>query len=223
MKKILIVDDEQPIVQLLEDHFGFMEYEILAASDGEEALKQAEKQPDLILLDINMPGLNGLEVCKRIRHMVTCPILFMTANVEEEDKILGLQVGGDDYITKPFSLAELTARVEAHLRRDERHLRKAKIRVTNELEINFDAKELYFKGSIIHFTKKEFEIIELLSTYKGQVFDKERMYEKLWGFDGEGDSMVISEHIRKIRSKFTALKIESPIETVWGVGYKWKN
>lgn len=223
MKKILIVDDEQPILQLLTDHFGFLDYEILTAFNGAEALKQAEKQPDLILLDINMPELNGLEVCRKIRHTVSCPILFVTAKVDEADKIKGLQVGGDDYITKPFSLAELTARVEAHLRRDERHLRKTKVSLTNDLEIDYDAKELYFQGTAIHFTKKEFEIIELLSTYKGQVFDKERIYEKLWGFDGEGDSMVISEHIRKIRAKFTKLNITSPIETVWGVGYKWKS
>ena len=223
MKKILIVDDEQPILQLLTDHFGFLDYEILTAFNGAEALKQAEKQPDLILLDINMPELNGLEVCRKIRHIVSCPILFVTAKVEEADKIKGLQVGGDDYITKPFSLAELTARVEAHLRRDERHLRKTKVSLTNDLEIDYDAKELYFQGTAIHFTKKEFEIIELLSTYKGQVFDKERIYEKLWGFDGEGDSMVISEHIRKVRAKFTKLNITSPIETVWGVGYKWKS
>lgn len=223
MKKILIVDDEQPILQLLTDHFGFLDYEILTAFNGAEALKQAEKQPDLILLDINMPELNGLEVCRKIRHIVSCPILFVTAKVDEADKIKGLQVGGDDYITKPFSLAELTARVEAHLRRDERHLRKTKVSLTNDLEIDYDAKELYFQGTAIHFTKKEFEIIELLATYKGQVFDKERIYEKLWGFDGEGDSMVISEHIRKIRAKFTKLNITSPIETVWGVGYKWKS
>lgn len=223
MKKILIVDDEQPILQLLTDHFGFLDYEILTALNGAEALKQAEKQPDLILLDINMPELNGLEVCRKIRHIVSCPVLFVTAKVDEADKIKGLQVGGDDYITKPFSLAELTARVEAHLRRDERHLRKTKVSLTNDLEIDYDAKELYFQGTAIHFTKKEFEIIELLATYKGQVFDKERIYEKLWGFDGEGDSMVISEHIRKIRAKFTKLNITSPIETVWGVGYKWKS
>lgn len=223
MKNILIVDDEQPILQLLTDHFSFMDYHVLTAANGIEALKQAEKQPDLILLDINMPQMNGLEVCSKIRQLVSCPILFVTAKVEEVDKIKGLQVGGDDYITKPFSLPELTARVEAHLRRDERHLKKKKVHLTGDLEIDYDAKELYFQGKIIHFTKKEFEIIELLSTYKGQVFDKERMYEKLWGFYGEGDSMVISEHIRKIRAKFTKLGITSPIETVWGVGYKWKN
>lgn len=223
MKNILVVDDEQAILQLLTDHFSFMDYNVLTATDGIKALEQAAKQPDLILLDINMPQMDGLEVCRKIRQLVACPILFVTARVEEVDKIKGLQVGGDDYITKPFSLAELTARVESHLRRDERHLKKTKVYFMGDLEIDYEAKELYYQGSVIHFTKKEFEIIELLSMYKGQVFDKERMYETLWGLDGEGDSMVISEHIRKIRLKFSKAKTSSPIETVWGVGYKWKN
>lgn len=223
MKTLLIIDDELAILQLLVDHFDFLNYQILTASDGLEALSMAEKQPDLILLDINMPGLNGLEVCRKIRHVVTCPILFISANVEDHDKIRGLQVGGDDYITKPFSLDELTARVEAHIRRDARHLQKTKIRLMNDLEIDYDAKVIYHQDQVINFTKKEFEIIELLSTYKGQVFDKERIYENLWGYDGEGDSSVITEHIRKIRAKFVKLGITQPIETVWGVGYKWQN
>ncbi len=223
MKKILIIDDEQSIISMLKDHFEFRGYQIISADNGEAALLQAEKQPDLILLDVNMPGMNGLEVCQKIRQLISSPILFISANIEEHDKIRGLQVGGDDYITKPFSLNELTARVEAHLRRDERHLHKAKIRFSNDLELDYDGKAAYYQGGIINFTKKEFEIIELLSTYQGQVFDKERIYDNLWGYDGDGDSAVITEHVRKIRAKFAKLGIKQPIETVWGVGYKWQN
>lgn len=220
---LLIVDDESDIVLLIKDHFEYSGYQVLTALNGEEAIRQAERQPDLILLDINMPDLDGLEVCKHIRHVVTCPIVFVSARVEDSDKILGLQVGGDDYIVKPFSLEELSARVEAHIRRDQRQLKKSKIRLTNEIQIDYDAKTIWFHNKELGFTKKEFDIIELLSTYRGQVFDKERIYEKLWGFNGDGDSSVVTEHIRKIRAKFLKYGVKQPIQTVWGVGYRWVN
>lgn len=220
--KLLIVDDERDIVALLRDHFMYRGYDVLTAYNGKEAILLTQEQPDLILIDINMPSMNGLEVCENIRSLISCPIIFVSAKVDESDKIKGLSVGGDDYIIKPFSIQELSARVEAHLRRDERHLKKTRIKFFDGLQIDYGAKEITREGEIIPFTKKEYEIIEFLSIHRGQVFDKERMYEKLWGFDGVGDATVISEHIRKIRAKFAISGLDQPIETVWGLGYKWK-
>jgi DNA-binding response OmpR family regulator len=178
-------------------------------------------EPDIILLDINMPGMDGLEVCQRIRMHVNCPILFLTAKVSEQDKINGLMIGGDDYIIKPFSIDELGARVKAHLRREARSNIKEKIKFTQELTINYSERSVYYKDEEVALTKTEFDILELLSMNKGQVFDKERIYEKLWGYDSEGDSAIVTEHIRRIRLKLSKYTEKPLIETVWGVGYKW--
>jgi two-component system, OmpR family, lantibiotic biosynthesis response regulator NisR/SpaR len=221
MAKLLIADDETDIINLLRDFFEINGYEVLTAASGSEALKQAEKNPDLILLDINMPDVNGLEVCTRIRNFVRCPILFLTAKVEDSDKINGFRVGGDDYIVKPFSIDELGARVAAHLRREERHQAAAKTKFTGDLSIDYTSRTVACANQPIALAKKEFDIIELLSMNSGQVFDRERIYERIWGYDSEGDSSVVAEHIRRIRSKFSAVSGKSYIETVWGVGYKW--
>ena len=219
--KILIVDDEADIVSMLKDYFEFNGYDTLTAFDGLEAIKKAEKQPDIILLDINMPGIDGMEVCMRIRDFVSCPILFLTARIEDSEKIKGFGVGADDYIVKPFSIDELGARVAAHLRRDRRQRESAKVRFDDKLAIDYTERSLYYDGIQIPFAKKEFDIIELLSQHIGQVFSKERIYELIWDYDSEGDSSVIAEHIRRIRSKFAKADMKPYIETVWGVGYKW--
>ncbi|MFA9466651.1 MAG: response regulator transcription factor [Velocimicrobium sp.] len=219
--RILIVDDEDDIISLLKDHFEYSGYDVLTAGSGEEAIKKAEQQPDIILLDINMPELNGFQVCDRIRNFVPCPIIFLTARIEDADKILGFGLGADDYIVKPFSLDELNARVAAHIRRDQRGLIKIKAKFEDDLTIDYAAKEICFKNVPVALAKKEFEIIELLSLNSGQVFDKERIYEKIWGYDSTGDASVVAEHIRKIRAKLVAAGVKSHIETVWGVGYKW--
>lgn len=221
MAKLLIADDEADIVNLLRDYFEINGYEVLTAASGAETLQQAEKNPDLILLDINMPEGNGLEVCKRIRGCVGCPILFLTAKVEDSDKINGFRVGGDDYIVKPFSIDELGARVAAHLRREERHQAAAKPKFAGDLSIDYISRTVTCKGRRIPLARKEFDIIELLSMHSGQVFDRERIYERIWGYDSEGDSAVVAEHIRRIRSKLSAVSGKTYIETVWGVGYKW--
>ena len=220
-KQILIVDDEQDIVSLLRDYFEINGYDVITAENGTQAIEQAAKQPDLILLDINMPDLDGLAVCKKIRDFVSCPILFLTAKVEDNDKLNGFQVGGDDYIFKPFRIDILGARVAAHLRREDRMHHKAQTMFDQDLAINYSARTVHYQSTPISLTKKEFDIIELLSMNSGQVFDKERIYEKVWGWDSEGDSSVIVEHIRRIRAKFSAVGHDAPIETVWGVGYKW--
>lgn len=219
--KILIVDDESDVVQLLKDYFEINGYDVLTAYSGNEAIKQVNKKPDLVLLDINMPDINGYEVCSQIREVVSCPIIFLSARIEDIDKIKGFSVGGDDYVMKPFSIDELGARVQAHLRREHRRSSNDQFIFSGNLTIDYSSKEVKYKGQKINFTKKEYEIIELLSTHPGQIFDKERIYEKLWGWDSEGDSSVVAEHVRRIRSKLTQLDHEPYIETVWGMGYKW--
>lgn len=221
MDRLLIADDEADIVTMLTTFFEGKGYDVMTASDGIETLKQVEKRPDLILLDISMPGLNGLEVCRRIRDHIDCPILFLTAKIEDMDKVKGFSVGGDDYIVKPFSLAELEARVSAHLRRQARHSMETFVKFTGDLIIDFAQRSLFYGKEEISVTKKEFDIVELLSQNPGQVFDKERIYEKIWGYDSEGDSGVVAEHIRRIRTKIAAHTDRAYIETVWGCGYKW--
>lgn len=219
--RLLIADDEADIVTMLTSFFEGKGYEVMSASDGIETLKQVEKRPDLILLDISMPGLSGLEVCRRIRDHIDCPILFFTAKIEDMDKVKGFSVGGDDYIVKPFSLAELEARVSAHLRRQARHSMETFVKFTGDLTIDFAQRSLFYGKEEIVLSKKEFDIVELLSQNSGQVFDKERIYELVWGYDREGDSMVVAEHIRRIRTKIAAYTDRPYIETVWGCGYKW--
>ena len=194
--KILIADDETDIVVMLSQFFQGKGYRILTATNGVETLKQVENNPDIILLDINMPGMDGLEVCQRIRDYVSCPILFLTARIEDADKVKGFSVGGDDYIVKPFSLVELEARVKAHLRRETRHSFNTQIKFIDELTIDYVERCIFYKGNKISLAKKEFDIVELLSVNSGQVFDRERIYEKIWGYDSEGDSSVVAEHIR---------------------------
>ena len=168
-----------------------------------------------------MPGIDGLEVCERIRDHISCPILFLTARIEDTDKVKGFAVGGDDYVVKPFSLMELEARVRAHLRREARHSFETQIRFSGDLTIDYSERCLFFSDKRVGFAKKEFDIIELLSQNPGQVFDKERIYERIWGYDSEGDSSVVAEHIRRIRTKIAAYSDRAYIETVWGCGYKW--
>lgn len=221
MPKILIVDDEPDILNMLKDFFELDGYEVITATCGNEALKKAERHPDIILLDINMPDLDGINVCTRIRNFISCPILFLTAKVEDSDKIKGFSVGGDDYIVKPFSIDELGARVSAHLRREQRQQASASVRFDGELVIDYLQRAVYFKGEPLPLVKKEFDIIEFLSENPGQVFDKNRIYERVWDYDSEGDSSVVAEHIRRIRVKLAFAGAKSYIETVWGCGYKW--
>ena len=219
--KILIVDDEKDIVAMLGSFFESKGFFVLSAANGAEALKQVERQPDIILLDINMPELDGLEVCRRIRDYISCPILFLTARIEDTDKVKGFAVGGDDYIVKPFSLMELEARVRAHLRREARHNFEAQVRFSGDLTIDYAERCLFLAGKRVGLAKKEFEIVELLSQNPGQVFDKERIYERIWGYDSRGESSVVAEHILRIRAKLAAHTDRIYIETVWGCGYKW--
>lgn len=221
MYKILVADDEQNIVSLLKDYFEMNGYLVLTAYNGAGAMEKAAQNPDIILLDVNMPDGDGLEVCQKIRDYVSCPILFLTARIEDSDKISGFAAGGDDYILKPFSIDELGARVAAHIRRDHRIKAQANVRFFGGLTIDYTAKTVTAGETVLELAKKEYQIVELLSLNCGQVFDKERIYEKIWGYDAEGDSAVIAEHIRRIRAKLEKFGEEYHIETVWGMGYRW--
>ena len=220
-EKILVVDDEKDIRKLLTDFFQLQGYQVYTARNGQEALDKISVNPDIILLDINMPQMDGMEVCKKIRNYVTCPILFLTARIQEQDQINGLMIGGDDYIMKPFAVRELGARVAAHLRREQRTAAREDVRFQQDLVINYSSRQVLFQGKPINFTRTEFDLVEFLSLHKGQVFSRERIYELVWGYDSQGDSDIIMEHIRRIRMKLRKYTETSYIETVWGGGYKW--
>lgn len=220
-EKIMLVDDEKGIVAVMKNYFEMSGYQVITASSGQEALKKMSYLPDIILLDINMPDMDGLTVCENIREYITCPILFLTARIETIDKIKGFSAGADDYIVKPFDLDELGARVAAHLRRENRKQEQSTLRFFGDMVIDYAKREIIISGTNVSLSKKEFEIVELLSTNAGQVFDRERIYDTVWGLESDGNSDTIMEHIRKIRAKFSVLSLHTYIETVWGVGYKW--
>ena len=218
--KILIIDDEKMILSMMEKCLG-EEFSVYTAENAKKALELLNVIPDIILLDINMPEMDGLELCQLIRGHISCPIIFLTARVTERDVIKGLSVGGDDYITKPFRMDELLARISAHLRREERKGTAENLRFDEELIIDYNSRTVFYGKEQMDFSNKEFEIIRFLSQNAGMVFERETIYEKLWGYNGEGDSIVVKEHIRKIRNKLSVYTDKNYIETVWGVGYKW--
>lgn len=220
-QKILIADDEQGIRQLLRDYFEMQGYQVAEAANGMETLGKLSQEPDIIILDVGMPVLDGFEVCERIRAHISCPILFLTAKIEEADRIRGFMSGGDDYILKPFSIEELGARVEANLRRENRRKTDGAVRIFDRLAIHYEEKSVYYGEQPVAFTKTEYGLVELLSLNSGQVFSKDQLYERVRGFDGGADSSIVTEHIRRIRGKIGKYTDRIYIETVWGVGYRW--
>ncbi|WP_142971123.1 response regulator transcription factor [Enterococcus faecium] len=227
MSKILIIDDEKDLVMLLKDELQEKGHEILVAYDGQTGIKLAKKQPELIILDIMMPGTDGYEVCRTIRDDVLCPIIFLSAKQSEAAKIKGLTLGGDDYISKPFRIKELVARIEANLRREKRSQyineeNKRSVLYFGDLSLNIKERAVKINDKNISLTKRQYDIVELLSLNAGQVFSREHIYEKVWGYDSQGDSATVVEHIKKIRAKFSAITPSAEyISTVWGIGYKW--
>ena len=220
MCRILAVDDDQGILAVIRKALEKEGYLVDTLDDPEKINPERLSDYQLILLDVMMPGTDGFTVCRRIREQVDCPILFVTAKTEEGDLITGFGLGADDYIRKPFGLGELRARVAAHLRRESREKRH---RVTlGDLEFSLQSKEIYCQGKQIPLTKSEYAICEYLALNRGQVFSKERIYEHVFGYDGESDSSAITEHVKNIRAKLQKVGV-SPVETVWGIGYKWKN
>lgn len=220
-KRILIADDEPGIVRLLKDYFEIQDYQVTEAENGLEVLKKLNQKPDIILLDVSMPMLDGFQVCEQIRAHVSCPIVFLSAKTEEADRIKGLKIGGDDYISKPFSIEELGARVAAHLRREERKKTNQAVKIFGRLSIHYGERCVYYEKQPLGLTKTEYGILEMLSLNAGQVFSKSQLYESVRGLDGSGDCGIIMEHIRRIRSKIGTYTDHVYIETVWGVGYRW--
>lgn len=227
-KTILIVDDEQHIVDILVYNLEKEGYNTLQANDGVTAVDIALNQkPDLILLDIMLPKMDGLAVCKRIRHTLNVPILMLTAKDEEIDKILGLELGADDYVTKPFSVRELMARIKANLRKvevssgelDEKKENTNKI-VVGDLSLDLDKFEVQVKGEVVDLTLREFEVLKYLANQPGQVITREVLLEKVWGYEYYGDIRTVDVTVRRIREKIekdtSAPKI---LITKRGVGY----
>lgn len=232
-RTILIVDDEKPIVDILVYNLQKEGYDTLEARDGEEAVRIAlEKKPDLMLLDIMLPKMDGLAVCKRIRHSLNIPILMLSAKDEEIDKILGLELGADDYVTKPFSVRELMARVKANLRKldmaNEVNVVENKKQqedntnklVVGDLSLDLDKFEVKVRGEVIDLTLREFEVLKYLAKQPGQVITREILLEKVWGYEYYGDIRTVDVTVRRIREKIE-LDTSNPkiLVTKRGVGY----
>ena len=221
--KLLLVEDDMEISQMLKDYLETENYEVICAVDGEEACKKFDRDAySLVLLDLMIPKISGMEVMQHIRQNSTVPIIIVSAKDTDADKTLGLGLGADDYITKPFSLRELEARIVTNIKREERHQQKTEYRFMDEMLIDYSEKIVAIAGHRMEFTKIEYQIIEFLSMHPGQVFDKERIYAQVCGYDAEGDSRTITELVRRIRKKIADYSEKEYIETVWGIGYRWK-
>lgn len=218
MGRILSVDDNEDILMLIRRALEKDGHEVTSLQSAEGLEASDLSKYDLILLDIMMPGVDGLSFCKRIRDQVDCPVLFLTAKVLDEDLMEGFQAGGDDYIKKPFSIVELRARVNAHLRREKREV-KSRMTV-DDISLDLQGKELYCEDKPVNLTKSEYEICEFLIKNKGQVFSLEQIIEHVFGYDSESDISAIREHIKNIRNKIDKGD-KKHIQTVWGIGYKW--
>jgi DNA-binding response OmpR family regulator len=219
MANILAIDDEEGILKIIKSALEKEGHTVATVTDVISFCRGDFVKYDLILLDVMMPEIDGFSLCKEIRTLVDCPIIFLTAKNMEQDIVMGLSLGGDDYIAKPFGISELRARVGAHLRRE--HREKQNAFSISGLKFNMTAKEVYYDDELISFTKSEYNISEYLAINHGQVFSKEQIYEKVIGFDGNSDLTAIVEHIKNIRCKLKKMGL-NPIETVWGIGYKWK-
>ncbi|QBD83430.1 response regulator transcription factor [Ktedonosporobacter rubrisoli] len=223
---ILLVDDEDEILQFVKDALEDEGFAVLTAVDGKQALTLARQQrPDLIILDIMLPRRDGFSVCRELREEMDIPIVFLSARQSDVDKVQGFSIGADDYVTKPFSIKELIARVEAHLRRQQRE--QQRIEATSfshgKLTVNFSAHEVQYDQTPVAFTRKEFEIIQLLVLHPHQVFSREMIYNHIWDMDALGSTETVMEHIKRIRKKLAQVDPATEyISTVWGVGYKWE-
>ena len=220
MAHILVVDDDSDLCALPKTTLERDGHQVSTHTAGREIDDSACRWADCILLDVMMPGEDGFALCHRIRSLADCPILFLTAKTDEADILTGLGLGGDDYLTKPFRIAELRARVAAHLRREQRtpHTRLRR----GSLDFDLGERVVYYQNVPIKLTRSEYGICEQLAMHPGQTFSKEQLYEAAFGYEGTSDPSAITEHIKNIRAKLR-LSGENPIETVWGVGYKWKS
>lgn len=225
--RVLVVDDEKLIVKGIRFSLEQDGMEVTCAYDGEEALTFAkEQQFDIILLDIMLPKLSGFEVCQQIREFSNVPIIMLTAKGDDMDKILGLEYGADDYITKPFNILEVKARIKAIIRRTAKQEKKADTagRIqAGDMTIERDNRRVYIEGREINLTAKEFDVLELLATHPNQVYSREKLLTMVWGVDYPGDARTVDVHIRRLREKVETNSSEPKyVHTKWGVGYYFK-
>lgn len=223
MVKILIADDNRQIISILEEYAKKEGYEPIIAADGFEALELFKsQQPDLILLDVMMPKIDGFEVCREIRKTSNVPIIMITARGEDFEKIMGLDIGADDYIVKPFSPGEVMARVRAILRRLEDGQKQQILKIDN-LEINLDNYVATIDDRDLSLTKKELELLWTLASNNSRVFSRDNLLDMLWGYDYYGDSRTVDSHIKRLRTKLDKYEHDKwQIKTIWGVGYKFE-
>ena len=228
MSKILIVEDEEAIADLEKDYLELSGFEVEVANDGETGLKKAlENDYDLFILDLMLPGVDGFEICRQVRDEKNTPIIMVSAKKDDIDKIRGLGLGADDYITKPFSPSELVARVKAHMARYDRLVGSAveenKVIDIRGLKIDTTARRVWVNGEEKPFTTKEFDLLTFLASHPNHVYTKDELFSEIWDMESIGDSATVTVHIKKIREKieFDTSKPQY-IETIWGVGYRFK-
>ena len=228
MSRILIVDDEVAIADLEKDYLELSGFEVEIENDGTKGLERAlHEEFDLFILDLMLPGVDGFEICKKIRETKNTPILMVSAKKDDIDKIRGLGLGADDYVTKPFSPSELVARVKAHLARYERligsNMPQNDIIEIRGIKIDKTARRLWVNGEEKQFTTKEFDLLTFLAENPNHVFTKEELFRKIWDMESIGDIATVTVHIKKIREKIE-MNTNKPqyIETIWGVGYRFK-
>ena len=229
MSKILIVEDECAIAELEKDYLELSGFEVEVANDGETGLQKAlsEEEYDLIILDLMLPGVDGFEICRQVRAKKNIPIIMVSAKKDDIDKIRGLGLGADDYMTKPFSPSELVARVKAHMARYERLIGSAveenKIIEIRGIKIDTTDRRVWVNGEEKTFTTKEFDLLEFLASHPNHVYTKDELFSEIWDMESIGDIATVTGHIKKIREKieFDTSKPQY-IETIWGVGYRFK-
>lgn len=220
--KILICDDQAMIHETLNEYLKLEGFTSISAYDGEEGLKAFRYyQPDLIVLDLMMPKMTGLELIKEIRQVSKVPIIILTAKGEEFDRVLGIELGADDYIVKPFSPREVVARIKAVLRRTREYPEESKRLRFQDLEINLDSYEVLVNGESAQFTPKEVEVLYLLASQPGRVFDREQILSRVWGYDYYGDTRVVDTQIKRIRQKLPSDNPNWNIKSIYGVGYRF--
>ena len=228
MKRILIIEDEESIAELEKDYLELSGFEVEIENDGAEGLKKAlGEEFDLFILDLMLPGVDGFEICRKVREVKNTPNIMVSAKKEDIDKIRGLGLGADDYITKPFSPSEMVARVKAHLARYERLIGSSmpdnEIIEIRGLKIDKTARRVWVNGEEKNFTTKEFDLLTFLAQNPNHVYTKEELFNKIWDMESIGDIATVTVHIKKIREKieFNTAKPQY-IETIWGVGYRFK-
>ncbi len=224
MKKVLVVDDEKSIVKGIKFSLEQDDMQVDVAYDGEEAFEMAKaNEYDIILLDIMLPGYTGLEVCQMIREFSDVPIVMLTAKGDDMDKILGLEYGADDYITKPFNILEVKARIKAILRRNTKNIpgkEETKIIETKGLKIDVESRRVYIEGKEVNLTAKEFDLVYLLVSNPNKVYSREQLLQTIWGPSYPGDARTVDVHVRRLREKVETTPAEPKyIHTKWGVGY----